>query len=143
MEVKKMSVFPCNCTNRCSCILAAIIASVILGVIAAFAQITGVITVATVFLWAALGFGVVYLAAVLLAAALTDRSLRAGCLCDTLDALLVGILGTVLFAIVLLAAGTTATSIISAILVGLLTAALTLTVTATACFIRNLLDCGS
>ena len=138
-----MSVFPCNCTNRCSCILAAIIASVILGVVAAFAQITGVITVAAVFLWAALGFGVVYLAAVLLAVVLTGRSLRSGCACETLDTLLAGILGTVLLSLVLLAVGITATGIVSAILVGLLAAALTLTVTATACFIRSLLDCGS
>ena len=138
-----MSVFSCNCTTRCSCVLYAIIASVIVGVVTAFAQITGVITVATVFLWAALGFGVVYLAALLLATVVGGRSLRADCACDTLDALLAGLLGTVALSGILLAVGITATSVVSAILVGLLAAALTLTVTATACYLRTLLDCGS
>ncbi len=137
-----MSLFQCNCTSRCSCALAAIIAAIILGVVTAFAQITGVITVAVVFLWAALGFGVVYLAVVLLAAALTERTARASCACDTLDVLLAGILGTIFFSVVLLAVGIVATSIVSAILVGLLAASLTLTVAATACFIRTLVDCG-
>ena len=137
-----MSVFPFNCTARCSCTLAAILASVILGVVAAFAQITGVIAITAVFLWAALGFGVVYLAAVLLAVALAGRTVRSGCTCDTLDVLLTGILGAILAAGVLLVVGITATSVVSAILVGLLAAALVLTITVTACFIRNLLDCG-
>ena len=138
-----MSVFQCNCTTRCGCILAAIIASVILGVMAAFAQITGAITITAVFLWAALGFGAVYLAAVLLAVVLTGRTVRSECTCDTLDTLLAGILGTILLAAVLLVVGITPASLVSAILVGLLAAALALTLTATACFIRSIPGCGS
>ena len=40
----------CNCQFRCSCVIAAVIASVILGVVAAFLQITGAITVTPAFL---------------------------------------------------------------------------------------------
>lgn len=51
----------CNCSCRCSCTAVALIVSAILGVLAAFLQITGVITVTTAFLWVALGIAVVYL----------------------------------------------------------------------------------
>lgn len=51
----------CNCNCRCSCTGAAVIASAVVGVLAAFLQITGVITVTPAFLWVALGVAVVYL----------------------------------------------------------------------------------
>jgi len=54
---------------------------------------------------------------------------------------LAGILGTVLFSLVILAVGIVATSVVSAILVGLLVAFFALIVTATACLIRCLADC--
>ena len=64
------------------------------------------------------------------------------CSCAALNALLVGILGSILTALVLLGFGIVATSVISAILVGLLLGFLTLTVTASACYVRALTDCG-
>ena len=134
-----MSIFCCE--TRCRCALAAIIVSAILGVLAAFFQITGVITVAPVSLWVALGVAVVYLAILLLAGALQGRQGAGACFCDTLDVLLAGILCSVLFAVVLLAVGIVATSAVSAILVGLLVFFLALTITATACFVRKLMDC--
>lgn len=138
-----MSLMNCNCTCRCRCTLVAIIVSALIGVIAAFLQIAGVITVAPVFLWVALGIGVVYLGVLLVAAALAGREGQDECVCAALNALLAGILGTILFALVLLAVGIVATSILSAILVGLLLAALTLVFTSTACLVRSLLDCRS
>ena len=45
--------------------------------------------------------------------------------------------------VVLLALGITATSIVDAILVGLLLFSAALTVTGAACFVRCLLDCGN
>lgn len=54
-----MSLFSCD--SKCNCTIAAIIVSAIVGVVTAFLQITGVITVAPVFLWVVFGIAVVYL----------------------------------------------------------------------------------
>ena len=96
----------CNCNFRCSCTLVAVIASVILGVVAAFLQITGVITVTPTFLWVVFGTALGYLG-------------------------------------LLLAVGVIATSVVSAILVGLLVLFAALTVTGSACFVRCVTDCGA
>lgn len=136
-----MSMFSCNCTCRCRCALVAIVVSAILGVIGAFLQIAGVITVTPVFLWVALGIAVVYLGVLLIATALAGRSGSGGCTCEGLNALLVGVLGAILAALILLAVGIVATSVISAILIGALVFFLALTFTSTACLIRSLLDC--
>lgn len=134
-----MSLFGCNCRRDCT--LLALVAALILGVVAAFLQITGVITVGTAFLWVALGIGVGYLAVLVLATALSRRTEGRCCVCRTLETVLTGILGTILLAVVLLAVGITATSVVSAILVGLLVAALTLVFAGTACYVKCLADC--
>ncbi len=134
-----MSLFGCNC--RCRCTFAALIAAVIIGVVAAFLQITGVITVTAAFLWVVLGIAVVYLGILLLSAFLARRE-RSECLCGSLNTVLIGILGSILFAIVLLAVGVVATSVVSAILVGVLLFFFTLAVTGTACLVRELSGCG-
>lgn len=136
-----MSLFGCNC--KCNCRLAAVIASVIVGVVTAFLQITGMITVTPAFLWVVFGIAVVYLGVLVVAAALSGREEASRCLCTALNALLIGILGTVLFAVVLLAVGIVATSILSAILVGVLLFFFSLTLTSTACLVRSLADCRS
>ena len=136
-----MALFNCSCRRDCT--LLALIAGVILGIVGAFLQITGTITVTTAFLWVALGIGVGYLAVLLIAAALTRRAERRFCLCDSLAGVLTGILGAILFSIVLLAVGIVATSVVSAVLVGLLVASLTLTFGGTACLIRCLADCDN
>ena len=137
-----MSFFGCNCSCSCRCPLAAIVVSAILGVVTAFLQIAGVITVAPAFLWAALGVAVVYLGVLLVAAALAGRETPGRCTCEALNALLVGILGAILFALVLLAVGIVATSILSAVLVGVLLFFLALVFSSTACLVRSLLSCS-
>ena len=131
----------CNCNCRFSCTLFAVISAAILGVVAAFLQISGTVTVGTAFLWVALGIGVVYLLGLVVAS--TGR--RCGdfgtCLCRTLNALLAGILGTILFALVLLAVGIVATSVLSAVLVGVLVFFLWLTFASAACYVRCIGDC--
>lgn len=136
-----MSLF--NCNSKCACTVAAVITSLIIGVVTAFLQITAVITVAPVFLWVTLGIAVGYLAVLVVATALNRKPERRACACSTLGALLTGILGTVLFSAVLLAVGIVATSVISAILAGLLLFFFTLTLTGTACYVRHLADCES
>lgn len=131
-----------NCGCRRDCVIIGLILSAIVGVLTAFLQITGVITVSVPFLWVAFGIAVVYLAVLAAATTLTRRTDGGGCVCRALNTLLVAILGTILLAVVLLAVGITATSVVSAILVGLLLFFLALTFTGTACLIRCYTDCG-
>ncbi len=131
-----MRIFGCNCTL--SCTGTAVIAAAIVGVLTAFLQITGVITLTPVALLVAFGIAVAYLAVLLLATGRRERCCR---LCGALGAVLVGILGTILLALVLLAVGITAASVLSAILVGLLLFFFALLLTATACLVRCLGDC--
>lgn len=134
-----MNGFGCSC--KCTCTVAAAVASAIIGVLAAFLQITGVITVATPFLWVALGIAVVYLGGLTVTTALMKKAEQFSCLCPALRTALTGILGTILFSVILLAVGITATSIVSAILVGLLVFFLALLLTGTACLVKAQAGC--
>jgi len=131
----------CNC--KCSCSIFSAIASLIIGVIAAFLQITGMITVTTAFLWVVAGVAVGYLGILLLASNIQQQCPRCTCTCISLNTLLIGALGSIFFAVVLLAVGIVATSIVSAILVGLLLLFFSLLISSTACLIRHLFDCGN
>ncbi len=129
-----MTIF-CN-DKKPSCVSLAVIASVILGVIAALLRITAVITVTPAFLWVTLGIAIVYLA-ILLATSGSGGTVSCRCDCSALTAVLTGILGTALVSVILLAISFVATSIIGAILVGLLVLFLSLIVTATACLVTR------
>ena len=131
------------CCCRRDCVLLSVVAAAILGVIGAFLQISGLITVTSAFVWVALGIAVGYLAVLAGGFLLRKCAAPSGCLCRAVSTVLVGILGTQLFAVILLAVGVVATSVLSAILVGLLVAALSLTLGATACLVRCLADCES
>ena len=129
------------CNYKCSCTAVAVVVSVILGVIAAFLQITGVIALTPVLLAVAAGVATVYLGALVLTLLLSGRRDRGSGCCAVLNALLTGLLGPILVAAVLLAVGITATSVISAILVGLLIAFVALSITVSACMVKCLTDC--
>ena len=135
-----MSLFGCNC--NCRCTLAAIIVSAILGVVTAFLQITGTILVVPVFLWVVFGIAVGDLGVLVMATALARRTEPCSCKCTALNTLLVGILGTIAAAAILLAVGIVATSVLSAILAGVLLFFFSLTLTGSACLVRRLADCG-
>ena len=139
MDITMMS---CQCECKCKCTLWAIIAAVAVGVLAAFLQITGQITVTPAFLWALLGAAAVYLAVLVVASALSHGGSGCECACTSLNAVLVGILGTALFSVVLLALGVTATSVLSAALVGLLLSSFALTLAGSACYVKALTGCG-
>lgn len=124
-----------SCNGRCNCSLAAVIASVIIGVVTAFLQITGAVTVTPVFLWAVLGVALVFLAVLLATAVFTRQT--TGCVGTALGVLLTGVLGTVFFGVILLAFGVVATSVISAILAGLLLASFSLTIGGAVCFVNR------
>lgn len=136
-----MSIYGCH--YQCSCRLLAVIASVIIGVVTAFLQITGTITATPTFLWVVFGIAVVYLGVLVVATAFSRRTEANSCVCSVLNTLLIGILGSILFALVLLAVGIVATSVVSAILVGITLLFFALTLTSTACMVRSLADCGN
>ena len=131
-----MGSYSCRCKRDCT--LIAFIVSAIAGVVAAFLQIAGTITATPAFLWAVAGVAVVYLGVLVASAA---RGADCVCLCPALNGVLLGVLGTVLFSVVLLALGIVATSVLSAVLVGLVVAFFALTLTASACLVRCLSGC--
>lgn len=125
---------------RTGCTVFAVVASLIIGVITAFLRITAAITVTPAFLWVLLGIAVVYLAVILVVSAVFRR----GCcesLCSTVNALLAGILGTVLLSIVLLAVEFAATSVVGAVITGALLFFFFLAVTSATCLVRCLFEC--
>lgn len=130
-----------NCICRISCRVAAIVAALVIGILTAFLQITGVFMATVPFLIVAFGVAAVYLLGVLLAVAMTGQTEYRFCRCSALRIVLIGILAALVLAVVLLVFGITATSIVSAVLVGLLAAALTLIFAGTVCLVRCLADC--
>lgn len=131
-----------NCNFKYSCTAAAVIASIIIGIITTFLQVTAVITVGTAFLWVAFGIAIGYLAVLIIATALERGAEEARCKSSALGTVLAGILGTAFFSVLLLAIGITATSVFSAILVGLLLTFLALIVTGSACLVKCLAGVG-
>lgn len=129
----------CNC--KIPCPVLALIVSAIVGVLTAFFQITAVITVTPVFLWVVFGIAVVYLAVLAVSTAVGWDCEPTRCGCGALQTVLAGILGTVLVSLILLATGIVATSVLSAILVGLLLFFFSLTLTGAACYVNCLAGC--
>ncbi len=131
------------CNNRNNCTILGVVISIILGVVTAFLQITAVITITPVFLWAVLGFAVVYLLGLLTASILTkgQREGFANCSCTTLFVLLLSIIGAIILSILLLAVTFAATSVIGAIFTGLLVLFFFQIVLTTACYVLCLNRC--
>ena len=127
-----------NCTCRGNCTTVALIISIVVGIIAAFLRITAAITVTPAFLWTVFGIAVVYLAIVLItAASVSCCECKSPCCVKSIITVLLGaIIATVLFAIVLLAVEFAATSILGAVITGLLLLSFFLALTETACLVR-------
>lgn len=130
-----------TCTRQCNCTIVALAASLAVGVIAAVLTFLAIVTAAPVFLWVAFGIAVGYLAVLLVTAAFGSCFTRR-CIAIYLPALLTGILGTALTAVVLLAVTFAATSVIGAIITGALLFFFSLTVIVTACLIKCLVTCA-
>ncbi len=134
-----------NSCNRCrnNCTTVAVVVSVILGVITAFLRITAVITLTPAFLWVVLGVAVVYLFGTLVSSILVKGQGGIGgcCDCTTLFVLLLSIIGAVILSVVLLAITFAATSVVGAILTGLLVLFFFQIITVTACYVLCLNRC--
>ena len=129
-----------NCESKINCTGIAFITSLILGIIAAFLQITAVIAIPPILLGSAIIVALVFLLVILIAVSLTQTSCRA--LCSVVSVLLLGILGSILFAAILLIIDIAATSVIGAILVGLLVFSFSLFILTTACLIKCIANCN-
>lgn len=129
-----------TCNGRYNCVDIAVFASVIIGIIAGVLTFTAVITATPAFLWVVFGVAIGYLAVLLFSASRLRTSLRCGY--TALVAVLVGILGTLLFSVILLAISFAATSVLGAMFTGLLLGFFTLTVTATVCLIKRIVLCN-
>lgn len=119
------------CTCKTSCTALAVFASLIIGIITAVLRFTAVITTTPAFLWVLFGIAVVYLTLLLISSRLRRR--QSTYCCQDLSALLAGILGTILFAVILLGITFAATSVLGAIITGALLFFFSLTVTSAAC----------
>ena len=126
-----------NCEGKRDCVGISVLISIVIGVITAFLRITGVITATPAFLWVVFGIAVVYLA-ILVAAYLGQAQPTVSCVRFSLSALLTGILFSILLSVILLAIPFAATSIVGAILVGLLLLFFSLTITTSACLVKCL-----
>lgn len=128
--------------RRTDCIFVAVAASVIIGIVGAILTFIGTISLTPVFLWVAFGIAIGFLAITYLTTAAFRTNGARGCVCQALPALLAGVLGTVLTALVLLAIDFAATSIIGAIISGALLGFFALVITAAACFTKCVSGCG-
>lgn len=120
------------------CIGGSVIASIVIGIIAAILRYTAVITLTPAFLWVTLGVAIVYLGITLLTSGNRHTS---SCVCESLAAFLAGILGTILLSVVLLGITFAATSVLGAILSGVLLFFFSLTVTTAVCLIKCKYGC--
>lgn len=122
-----------NCTNSNKCLIVAIASSVVIGIVAAVLRITGIITLTPAFLWVVFGIAIGFLAIALILSAVNrfERYENTA----TVRTFIAGVLGTILFSLILLGITFAATSAIGAVLTGLLLASFALIITTLACFI--------
>lgn len=129
-----MAVLNCEC--RYSCTGLAVVSALILGIIAAFLQITGVVALTPAFLWVVLGIAVVYLAVLLATSSCGQCTATCGS-CRSRGAVLAGILGTVVLGVILLGIPAVTDGVIGAIFSGALLFFFFLIIFATACLVRS------
>ncbi len=125
-----------NCGCRIDCTGTAVVASIIIGIIAAFLNFSAVITITPAFLWVVFGIAVVYLALSFLQKENGCKTFAAGCCCSSYTTFIIGVLGTILTSLILLGITFAATSVIGAIIVGLLLFFFSLLITSTVCILR-------
>ena len=127
-----------NCTCRGTCLGASFFISLIVGIVTAFLVGTEIITLAPLFLWILAGIALAFLAIFVLSLLLGRRNT---CLCRALPSILIGILGTILSAVILIAFSLGA-SILGAIFSGLLLFFFALLITASVCLAIACSDCA-
>ena len=124
-----------NYRSRIDCTGFAVVAGIIIGIITAFLRFSAVITVTPAFLWVVFGIAIVYLALAFLQRGNVCNGAAIGC-CASYTTFIIGVLGSILTALVLLAITFAATSVIGAIITGLLLFFFSLLILSTVCLLR-------
>jgi len=127
-----------NCYCKASCTGKAIIASTVIGILAAIFRFTALITITPAFLWVLFGIAIGYLGITLLTSACCSEAKSC---CKNLGTFLAGILGTVLTSLILLGITFAATSVIGAIMTGFLLFFFSLLIISSTCIIRCRYNC--
>lgn len=126
----------CRKCNKNECLIIAIAASVLVGIVTAILTATEIIILTPAFLWVVFGIAVGYLAIAFIVTSLrrfdTPYSAR-----SLIVAFIAGVLGTILLSLVLLAVALVQTSAIFAVLAGLLLFSFSLFITAIACIVLS------
>lgn len=122
--------------NKNECLIISIAASIVIGIVAGVLSITGIITVTPAFLWVVFGIAIVYLALTFVSSILR-RFDAPHCALSLISTYIAGILGTILFSVILLGITFAATSALGAVIIGLLLASFALIITTTACLILS------
>ena len=128
-----------NLQNRCNCVALSLIASIAVGIIGAVLLFTAVITVLPVIYWVIAGIAVGFLALAFFISAFTPDCNKA-CLRQVLTTFIIGVLGTILTALILLGVGFAATSVIGAIVFGAAVFFFSLLITSVVCAIKCFID---
>lgn len=131
-----------NCSCRYNCVLFAAAASLVVGIITAILTVTATIIVAPVFYWVVLGVAILFLLVSLVTLPSISNTQKR-CICANVTTLLVGIIGAVFTALVLLGVGFAATSVLGAIVTGALLTFFSLIITTVACIVRCFANCSS
>ncbi len=130
-----------NCNTRVECAFLSIAASILVGIVAAIAQFTAIITLTTVFYIVAFGVALLFLAVLLALVPVLYRTACQGCCNANIKLTTAGILGAIVTSIILIAVGFAATSVLGAIFVGLLAAFFALIVTSVVCTVNCAARC--
>ena len=131
----------CNCYCKTSCAGLSIVAGIIVAVITAMLTFMGTITITPAFTWVTFGISIVYLAVSSLISGMSGSCAVSKCLCLTMPIYFIGIIGTIFTSLILLGITFAATSVVGAIISGLLLGFFTLIILTTVCLIKCNLSC--
>lgn len=136
----------CNCNCNCGCNLSCkaigILLSIVFGVLAGILFFFKALPCVTVSIWVALAIAVIVLIATIFAVFRSNSISDKVCLCRNISTLLVGVIGTIITAVVALALWLLPCSIFIATLIGLIAFFFVLTLSAVVCILLCLLDCN-
>ena len=130
-----------NCSCRITCTGLAIVASIVIGIIAAILRYTAVITLTTPFLWAIFGIALGFIFLLLILAPNYRGFSSRCCVCPNINTALIGAVATIFLALVLVGVTFVATSVIGAIIAGAFIGAFSLTVLSIACLVKCAVGC--
>ena len=121
---------------NCSCTAIAVVAALIIGTVTAILRFAAVITVTPAFFWVTFGIAVLFLALVLSSTLYRKYPNRDCCFCRNRALFTLGVLGTILASLILLAVDFAATSVAGAIITGVLLAFFTLLIVSAVCITK-------